>query len=176
MPTRTVRNSASTRDGPPLWTCPRCGAKLVTRNLSHSCGYATLDEWIRRMGPRARGLYDRFEEMIARCGAYHVAPAKTRIAFLARVRFAGITSLSEDGMTCGFALPYPLRSKRFARVTEVVPGWWTHCLRITAPDQLDGQVQAWLRRSYRLMGMQERLKRRRRARSSRARRGISRRR
>ena len=34
-------------------------------------------------------------EMIAECGEFHVAPAKTRIAFLARVRFAGITSLSE---------------------------------------------------------------------------------
>jgi hypothetical protein len=110
------------------------------------------------MGPRARPFYDRFEKMIAKCGAYHVAPAKTRIAFLARVRFAGITSLSEKGMTCSFALPYPVRSCRFARVEEVVPGWWIHRLRITESSQLDDQVQSWLRRSYRLMGMQERLR------------------
>lgn len=106
----------------PLWTCPKCGAKFVTRNLWHSCGRATLDEWKARMGPRARGFYKRFEQMIAACGKYHVAPAKTRIAFLARVRFAGITSLSEKGMTCGFALPYPLDSPRFVKIEEVVPG------------------------------------------------------
>jgi hypothetical protein len=141
----------------PLWTCPKCGAKLVTKNLSHSCGRATVDDWKARMGPRARQFYDRFEQMIAACGDYHVAPAKTRIAFLGRVRFAGITSLSEEGMTCGFSLPHPVSSPRFSKVEEVVPGWWVHRLRITEVDQLDREVQAWLRESYRLMGMQERL-------------------
>lgn len=109
------------------------------------------------MGPKARVLYDRFEQMIAAFGEYHIAPAKTRIAFLGRVRFTGITSLSEKGMTCSFALPNPLESSRFIKVEEVVPGWWVHRLRITEPVQLDKQIQAWLRKSYRLMGMQERL-------------------
>jgi hypothetical protein len=31
-------------------------------------------------------------------------------------------------------------------------------LRVAEPAELDAQVQAWLRRSYRLMGMQGRLK------------------
>ena len=95
--------------------------------------------------------------MIGACGRYHVAPAKTRIAFMGRVRFASITSLSEKGMTCAFALPHRLSSPRVARVEEVVPGWWVHRLRIADPAELDGEVQAWLRESYRLMGMQERL-------------------
>ncbi|MFQ5679225.1 MAG: DUF5655 domain-containing protein [Gemmatimonadota bacterium] len=141
----------------PLWSCPACGAKFVTRNAWHSCGQATLEEWQARMGPRARALFDRFQRMIAACGEYEVAPAKTRLAFLARVRFAGITSLSETGMTCSFALPHPLESPRFARVHEITPGWWVHRLRITDPAQLDGELQGWLRESYRLMGMQERL-------------------
>jgi hypothetical protein len=141
----------------PLWTCPKCGAKLVTRNMSHSCGLATLADWKKRMGPRARALYDRFQALIAACGEYHVAPAKTRIAFLGRVRFAGITSLSEEGMTCSFSLPKPLKSSRIIKVEEVVPGWWVHRLRITEVSQLDEQCQTWIRESYRLMGMQQRL-------------------
>jgi hypothetical protein len=134
------RDRMKTKPMKPLWTCPECGAKLVTKNLWHSCGRATLSDWRAKMGPRARALYDRFERMIAKCGEYHVAPAKTRIAFLARVRFAGITSLSEKGMTVTFALPRPLRSSRFVKVEEVVPGWWGHRLRITDPSQLDEQV------------------------------------
>jgi hypothetical protein len=109
------------------------------------------------MGPRARCLFDRFVSPIARCGEYEVSPAKTRIAFLARVRFAAITSLSEKGMTCGLAMPRPLSSRRFVKVEEVVPGWWQHRLRVTDPEELDAQVQAWLRESYRLMGQQGRL-------------------
>ena len=73
--------------GRPLWTCPECGAKLVARNMWHSCGRATIADWKKRMGPRAATLFERFEQMIARCGPYHLAPAKTRIAFLGRVRF-----------------------------------------------------------------------------------------
>ncbi len=87
----------------PLWTCPKCGAKLVSKNLSHSCGNATLDDWYARMSPRARQLYDRFEQMIAESGEYHVSPAKTRIAFLCRVCFASISSISDAGMTIVFA-------------------------------------------------------------------------
>jgi hypothetical protein len=142
-----------------LWTCPKCGAKLVTRNLWHSCGQATLEDWKKKMGPRARLLYRRFEGMIAACGEYHVAPARSRIAFLGQVRFAGITSVSERGMSCSFALPAPLKSKRFVKVEEVAPGWWVHRLRITEVSQLDDEVQRWLRRSYRLMGQRERIRR-----------------
>jgi hypothetical protein len=142
----------------PLWTCPTCGARLVTRNLAHSCGRATLADWQARMGPRARALYDRFERLIAACGEYHVAPAKTRIAFMALVRFAGITRLDDTIMHCSFALPTPIRSARFHKVEEVVPGWWVHQLRVSEPAQLDAQVQRWIRRSYRLMGMRERLR------------------
>jgi uncharacterized protein DUF5655 len=141
----------------PLWTCPKCGVKLITRNLAHSCGQATLADWKKRMGPRARQFYARFEEMIASCGEYHISPAKTRIAFLARVRFAGIQSISESGMKCSFAMPKPLKSSRFIKVEEVAPGWWGHWLRVTDVAELDEQVAGWLAQSYRLMGLQERL-------------------
>jgi hypothetical protein len=142
-----------------MWQCPKCGARLVGRNMSHSCGRATLGEWKRRMGPRAATLYAAFERVIAACGPYHVAPASTRIAFMADVRFAGITSLSERGMTCSFSLPYRLESRRFTRVEEVVPGWWVHRLRITDAAQFDAELHAWVRESYRLMGRRERLRR-----------------
>jgi hypothetical protein len=142
----------------PLWTCPKCGVKLVSKNLSHSCGHATLADWRSQMGPRARALYARFEEMIAACGEYYVSPAKTRITFLVRVRFAGITKVGEDGMTCSFALPNRIESSRFAKVEEVVPGWWVHWLKVVEPAELDDQVQDWIRESYRLMGKQQRLK------------------
>ena len=109
------------------------------------------------MGPRAAAFYARFEAMIGKCGDYSISPAKTRIAFLGRVRFAGITRLNEDGMELAFALPKPVKSRRFKKVEEIVPGWWVHRVHVTDLRQLDDELQAWLRESYRLMGMQERL-------------------
>lgn len=36
----------------------------MTRNLWHSCGYTTLDDWLSRLSPRGRAFYDRFEALI----------------------------------------------------------------------------------------------------------------
>lgn len=152
-PTHVARPVSITMPLMSLWTCPTCGARLITRNLAHSCGRATLADWQSRMGPRARALYDRFEGLIAACGEYHVAPAKTRIAFMGLVRFAGITRLDETRMHISFALPSPIRSTRFHAVREIVPGWWIHELRVTDPAQLDAQVQAWIRQRIRPMAM-----------------------
>ena len=136
----------------PLWTCPKCGQKFVTKNLWHSCGLATVADWKKQMTPKVRDLYDRFESMIANCGEYYAAPAKTRIAFMGRIRFAGVTRIAEDGMACNFALARPLASTRFVKVEEIVPGWWVHRMWVTDPKQLDAQVQRWIARSYRTMG------------------------
>lgn len=125
-----------------------------------SCGRATLADWKARMCPNALTLYDRFEQMIASCGEYHIAPAKTRISFLGHVRFANITKLSEAGMDFNFALPTPVQSVRVLKLEEIIPGWWIHRLRAVVPQELDDELQEWLRESYRLMGMRERLRRR----------------
>ena len=97
------------------------------------------------------------------CGDYSVekflAPAKTRIAFMARVRFAGVDAISDRGMTIVFALPGPMRHRRIRKVENIVPGWYGHWMRIISPDELDDELLGWLRESYRLMGMQERLAR-----------------
>ena len=100
-----------------LWACPKCGAKFATKDQWHSCGQVTLGYWIDKLGPRGTALYNQFEQMNAACGEYHVAAAKTRIAFMGRVRFATITSISERGMTWSFALPYALELTGSRR-------WW----------------------------------------------------
>jgi hypothetical protein len=125
--------------------------------MYHSCTDATVEDFLRRAGPKTRRLYAGFEAMIAACGPYHVSPAKTRITFMALVRFAGVYSIDAERMIAGFSMPHALRSRRFERVKEVVPGWWVHRIRFTRLDQLDDELQRWLRQSYRLMGMRERL-------------------
>ena len=79
-------------------TCPECRAKFVNRNQWHSCGQATVDDWLEGLGPSGKALYRRLEALIRACGELHVAPAKTRIAFLGQVRFAAITRLSDQEM------------------------------------------------------------------------------
>lgn len=140
-----------------LWTCPKCGRRFVGRNMWHACGPYSVEGFLAGKGPRARELFDRFEELIAACGPYEVAPAKTRVAFMGRVRFAGVTAVSERGITIAFGLPRALRSRRIRKTEEPAPGWHVHWMRVTSPEELDDEVLRWLRESYGQMGMQERL-------------------
>jgi hypothetical protein len=45
-----------------VWICPRCGARLVSRNLWHSCGQYTLETQVRFAGlaPRRGGFQASF--------------------------------------------------------------------------------------------------------------------
>jgi hypothetical protein len=116
-----------------------------------------MADWEARMNAHTRALFRHFTKIIGACGTYYLAPAKTRIAILARVRFAGVTAVSDHSITISFALPKRLHSPRFVGITEVAPGWWAHRMKITDAKQFDRQVQEWVQQSYRLVGMQERL-------------------
>ncbi len=54
---------------PPLWRCPKCGTLLVTGNVAHSCGRATIADLKGKMGPRALAIYRRLERLIAAAAA-----------------------------------------------------------------------------------------------------------
>ncbi|HET7928753.1 MAG TPA: DUF5655 domain-containing protein [Actinomycetota bacterium] len=108
-------------------------------------------------GDRARELFEGFERLIAACGPYEVAPAKTRVAFMGRVRFAGVHAISDRGMTIAFGLPRAMRHPRVRKIEDFGAGWYGHWVRISSPEELDDELLGWLRESYHQMGMQERL-------------------
>jgi len=81
----------------------------------HACGDYSVEGFLEGKGDRARELFDGFERLIAACGPYEVAPAKTRVAFMARVRFAGVNAISDRGMTIAFGLPRSLRQERLSK-------------------------------------------------------------
>lgn len=131
----------------PLWTCPRCGVKLVARNLSHACGEWSIARFLDGKTDAGRALFERFVALIAACGPYDVAPAKTRVAFLARVRFASVNRVGRDSIDVHFVLPRALASPRFRRV-ERVGKLYVHHLRLARARDFDRELRAWLRASY----------------------------
>jgi hypothetical protein len=47
----------------------------------HACGNYSVEGFVDGNQARVRELFERFERLIASCGPYEVAPAKTRVAF-----------------------------------------------------------------------------------------------
>jgi hypothetical protein len=78
--------------------------------------------WDLRARGRARELFDHFESLIAKCGGYEVAPAKTSISFMARVRFTGVNAVSDRGMRIAFALTSRCTIRESAKLRTLPPG------------------------------------------------------
>jgi hypothetical protein len=103
-----------------VWVCPRCGAKLVGQNMWHACGPYTVEGFLEGRGPRACELFDACAAMVRSIGAFEFAPARARVAFMVRVRFAGIDRVSDRGLTLHFWLKHRIDSPRFRQV-ELLP-------------------------------------------------------
>jgi len=141
-------------DGPrPLWICPRCGARLVTRNMSHSCGSFSLDELMRGTLPSVRETAREYVELLRSLGDTQVIAQKTRLVCVARVRFATMQP-RKTHLLAGFVLHRWLDSPRIVKREDYGPRWHYHWLRLDSTADLDPELRMWLQESHDVVGLQ----------------------
>ena len=145
-----------------LWTCPRCGHGFVTRDIWHSCTRIDLDAAFVRSAPAVRQAFDRYVDMVARCGPVTVIAQKSRIVIMGRVRFAGV-QVRRDHLVASFALTRRLADPRF-RIETLSERWNAHRFIVRGPADLDFDgLTDWLCESYRDLGIQSAPSKRRRS-------------
>ena len=149
MPKRTEAKRAPAE----LWQCPKCGARFVTRHMSHSCGRWTLDDHFRGKASAVRDAFNRLRQLIEACGPVEMIPQKTRIVFLTRMRFAAVTPRTAwlDGH---LNLAREISDPRFTKVVRYGPATFTHSFRARDASFFDAKFAAFVRESY-IRGRQE---------------------
>lgn len=140
----------------PLWRCPKCGAKLVTRNMWHSCGRFSLQALFARSDPPVLPLFRRFAALVRRCGRVTMIPQKSRVVFMDRVRFVAAYP-RKDHLVAGFMLGRRVRDSRICKVEKLGARLFGHHVKIRSASDLDATLLGWLRESYLYYGQQERL-------------------
>ncbi len=143
-----------------LWRCPKCDRQFANRHQSHSCGRYTVDAFLAGKSPQAVTLYKHFARMVQARGQVMLAPAKTRIGFQARMIFAAVDKLDDQGLEAHVVLSRRLESTRFSRIESLSPRNHVHHFQIRSTEDLDDEVRSWLEESYKV-GMQEHLVKRR---------------
>ena len=156
MPRSTKRTSRNTTLGErsPVWICPECGARLISRNLWHSCGQFTLERLFAGARPGVLDLARKYVVMLQSLGDVQVIPQKTRLVCVARVRFAGLYP-RKTGFQVGFALRRWLRHSRIVKTADYGPRWRGHFVDIRSEDDLDEQLRVWLQESHDTVGLQD---------------------
>jgi hypothetical protein len=144
-------------DTPPasreVWICPKCGARLVSRNLWHSCGLFTLDALFAGAAPGVLELARDYVAMLHSLGDVQVIAQKTRLVCVARVRFAGL-SPRKRGFKATFALHRWLDSPRIVKQVDYGPRWRGHYVSIQSRTDLDDELRGWLQEAHDVVGLQ----------------------
>jgi Domain of unknown function (DUF5655) len=146
------------REEPPeIWICPQCGARLVSRNLWHSCGRFSLESLFASADQQALDLARKYVALLHRLGDVQVIPQKTRLVCVARVRFAGLEP-RKHGFLASFALHRWLDTPRVVKTVDYGPRWRVHYLRVLAEDDLDDEMITWLQEAHDTVGVQSDLR------------------
>jgi hypothetical protein len=151
---QTLSGGKSRRRKSSLSTCPRCGHEFVTANIWHSCTNIDLDEAFARSRPEIREAFERYVDLIRRCGVVTVIAQKTRIVIMGRVRFAGAI-VRRDKLIANFALRRALDDPRFD-IQAYNDRWIAHRFEVCSAAELEiPGLPDLLCESYRELGMQE---------------------
>ena len=120
---------------------------LVTKNMWHSCGKFSLQDLFSRSDLRVRKIFRKFEKMVRGCGRVEMIPQKTRVVFMARMRFAA-ASPRRSHLRCAFILRRKIDNSRFQRVERFGPRCYGYHLAIRSEADLGNQIARWLKEAY----------------------------
>ena len=147
------RNVTEPQQGPPkVWTCPECGARLVSRNLWHSCGRFSLESLFANADEHALDLARMYVALLHGLGDVQVIPQKTRLVCVARVRFSGLVP-RKHGFLASFALHRWLDSPRIVKTADYGPRWRAHYVRVGSEADLDDELITWLQEAHDTVGL-----------------------
>lgn len=98
---------------------------------------------------------DLYETLYQALAAAHpqisVKIQRTQISFYGAHLFAMVSHprrRGERGLVVSFGLERRVDSPRIAQAVEPYPGRWTHHAALTRPEEVDGEVLAWLEEAW----------------------------
>lgn len=137
----------------PLWRCPRCGHRFVTKNLWHSCVRVSVGAHFRGKPAERKRTWDRWLATARKCGPVTAYAQKTRLVIQARVRFAGAV-VRVGHVDAGLWLRRRVEHPLLQQVEDFGKLGYGHHFRLEHPEDIDLELESLMREAYRV-GTQE---------------------
>ena len=105
--------------------------------------------------PGKLAIFEAYEAAVLACGESTRKVTKTQISWGNPCLFAMLShprraaDRKAGALLATFGLNRRLDSPRILQAVEPYPGRWTHHLLLTAPEDVDGLLAAWLAEAYR---------------------------
>jgi len=131
-----------------MWTCPKCRAKLVTRNLSHSCVRTTVRAFFADKPKAGVGFAKQLIAAVREVGPITLHPVKTRIALMVDVRFAAINRVGKDAIRGHFWLREKHASDRFVKIEKLGKRDYLYHFEISDRRPIDDELRRFIALAY----------------------------
>ncbi len=146
MPKRRSAAHASSAI-PALWICPKCARRFVAKNRRHTCAIHTLDEHFEGRDPKLRRAFDAFVAAMRRVGPIVVESQKSRIVFVARIRFAACV-VRKQSIQAEILLARRSKDQRFSRIEPYGARAFAHHFELADASDVDEELRALLPEAY----------------------------
>lgn len=109
----------------------------------------TVEQHFANRQPQVRAIYDRLLEITARFGSVREEPKKTSIHLANRTAFAGVAT-RKDALILTVKAASDLVHPLIVKHDQTSANRWHLDFRLERPEQIDSQLESWLREAFAL--------------------------
>ncbi|MEP6742689.1 MAG: DUF5655 domain-containing protein [bacterium] len=111
----------------------------------------SVGEHFEKRDPSVRATYNAILQTAKKLGPVKEDPKKTSIHLVRKTAFAGIAT-RKTALILTLKSDSDITSKRIARREQASANRWHLEIKLNAPEQVDKEIVAWLKKSYQLAG------------------------
>lgn len=133
-----------------MWNCPACKQKFLHTNQTHSCNDKTIEDFLKGKSALTVRLYNYFISEYKKIADINLHPAKTRIAFVANIRFGYIHRLGKNfiDIVLQFNKPYT-DNYCFHKIAHVPDSnIYNHYVRLYSKEDISDEVKKFMLLAY----------------------------
>lgn len=133
-----------------MWTCPACNQKFIRSNQTHSCNEKTIEDFLKGKSAHTLSVFTHFISEYKKIAPVSLHPAKTRIAFVAKIRFGYIHRLGKNyiDVVLQFNKPYT-DNYCFHKIANVPDSnIYNHYMRLYSKDDINDEIKKYMQLAY----------------------------
>lgn len=109
----------------------------------------TVQQHFDKCSPAISATYSRLLDAASKLGPFHEDPKKTSIHLVRKTAFAGIAT-RKTALILTLKSSSDIESIRIVRREQASPNRWHLEIRLEKPQQVDLELEAWLKNAYEL--------------------------
>jgi len=131
-----------------MWTCPRCGHHFYNTNQSHSCGWYTVDDFLKGKSAYSIGLFNTFLEEYRKIGPFELHPVRTRVALLTKMRFCSVNKIGTDYISIHLVLTQAYEHTLCFYKIEYLNRFFVHHARLHDDEDFSAELKYFMTMAY----------------------------